>query len=436
VGKSAKKTKTAEKILGTYNRQAEKLSAQYQGVSTEDVLKGLKERLPRQRALDIACGNGRDARWLAEQGFVVDAVDGSEGMIAQAKQVNAHENVTYGVDLMPDLDAIREKGEKYDAITMSAAWMHLKPAERKRMFETITELARPGAMVFITLRHGPGPGDRPMFAVNAEELQHLATRNLMSFEHITEAGEDKLGRGDVWWDSVSLNVPQNHMDALKVFRDSIIKGPKYTSYKLGLGLCVTELAANRDDLVREVDDTRVAVPLGHLMLQWAKIYDGMADEGLAQIPQSARVNDPLNATRRFAEISGQLSPADLKPGMVLKPGQHAQFMRMMKSMRNTILNDGPVKFITRRDSGVPLFDYAPGTDTAPAGKIKLDDKYLRETFGELIMPRDVALAAKEFKSLITAGIAQEWIDFASRLNDNTPQDKLKTRVKKVLGVTK
>lgn len=433
MSKKRKTTKTTERILGTYNRQADKLSDQYQGVSTEDVLKGLKERLPRLRALDIACGNGRDARWLAGQGFIVDAVDGSEGMIEKAREVNAHENVTYGVDLMPDLAAIREKGEKYDAITMSAAWMHLKPNERKRMFETITELARPGAMIFITLRHGPGPDDRPMFAVNAEELQRLATRNLMSFEHITEAGEDKLGRGDVWWDSVCLNVPEGRTEALEVFRDSVIKAPKYTSYKLGLGLCVTELLSQRDDLVREVDDSRVAIPLGHVMMRWAQIYDAMADEGLAQIPQSDRVNDPLNATRRFAEVSQQLSPVDLKPGMTLKPGQHAQFLRMMKSMRNTILNDGPVKFITRRDSGVPLFDYEPGTDAGQAGKVKVDDAYLRETFGELILPRDVAGAAKEFSALITAGIAQEWIDFASRLND-APEDKLQTRVRKVLRV--
>src|SRR5215207_1060185 len=42
------------------------------------LLEGLRtpERIP--RALDLACGDGRNARWLAERGFAVDAVDVSD----------------------------------------------------------------------------------------------------------------------------------------------------------------------------------------------------------------------------------------------------------------------------------------------------------------------------------------------------------------------
>ncbi len=39
------------------------------------------------RALDIACGRGRNARWLAARGYAVDAVDISEVALAQAAQV-------------------------------------------------------------------------------------------------------------------------------------------------------------------------------------------------------------------------------------------------------------------------------------------------------------------------------------------------------------
>src|SRR5688572_4343366 len=138
-----------QQILSTYNAQAPKLSAQYQSVNSVDVLAGLNGRLPHYRALDIACGNGRDAKWLAEQGFIVDAVDGAAGMIREAQAVNAHENVTYNVDLMPDLSAIRNKvkttGQKYDVIVMSAAWMHLDAPARARMFRTLTDIANPGA---------------------------------------------------------------------------------------------------------------------------------------------------------------------------------------------------------------------------------------------------------------------------------------------------
>ncbi len=38
----------------------------------------LVDEQPKGRALDVACGRGREALWLAERGFVVDAVDVSD----------------------------------------------------------------------------------------------------------------------------------------------------------------------------------------------------------------------------------------------------------------------------------------------------------------------------------------------------------------------
>ena len=54
----------------------------------EDLLKAQ----PKNLALDIACGSGRNALYLASLGFIVDAVDYSEAKLAmlkqQAKQLN------------------------------------------------------------------------------------------------------------------------------------------------------------------------------------------------------------------------------------------------------------------------------------------------------------------------------------------------------------
>jgi tellurite methyltransferase len=43
----------------------------------------------RRRALDLACGDGRNARWLAELGFAVDAVDVSDVAIAALREAAA-----------------------------------------------------------------------------------------------------------------------------------------------------------------------------------------------------------------------------------------------------------------------------------------------------------------------------------------------------------
>ena len=44
---------------------------------------------PARRALDVACGDGRNARWLAELGFAVDAVDVSDVAIAALREAAA-----------------------------------------------------------------------------------------------------------------------------------------------------------------------------------------------------------------------------------------------------------------------------------------------------------------------------------------------------------
>ncbi len=50
-----------------------------------EFLKESVERLPRGRALDLACGLGRNARFLAEHGWRVDAVDISDAALDRAK---------------------------------------------------------------------------------------------------------------------------------------------------------------------------------------------------------------------------------------------------------------------------------------------------------------------------------------------------------------
>ena len=49
--------------LTTYDAKAAEFSAQYSSVKTVDVLPGLAQALPRLRALDAFCGDGRDAEW-------------------------------------------------------------------------------------------------------------------------------------------------------------------------------------------------------------------------------------------------------------------------------------------------------------------------------------------------------------------------------------
>ncbi len=71
------------------NADREKWNRRYaEGAYTErthpsSLLEAWADRIPSGRALDVACGAGRNALWLAERGFTVDAVDISSTGLAR-----------------------------------------------------------------------------------------------------------------------------------------------------------------------------------------------------------------------------------------------------------------------------------------------------------------------------------------------------------------
>ena len=75
------------------------------------------ERLPAGRVLDVACGAGRNALLLAEEGFLVEAIDISQSAIEMARTQADHRGleVTWQVD---DLDDVQLPQARYDVITM------------------------------------------------------------------------------------------------------------------------------------------------------------------------------------------------------------------------------------------------------------------------------------------------------------------------------
>ncbi len=71
--------------------------------------------LPKGKALDIASGEGRNAVFLAQQGFEVDAVDISEKGLKKAQKLAKEKGVRINTFLM-DLDQYQIEKERYDLI--------------------------------------------------------------------------------------------------------------------------------------------------------------------------------------------------------------------------------------------------------------------------------------------------------------------------------
>jgi SAM-dependent methyltransferase len=194
-----------------YDRHAASLSERYLALAPEVVHGSWAGTVLGQGrtgfACDIGAGSGRDANWLALQGWEVVAVEPSSAMRALAAR-GSDAKVTWLDDRLPELRRLRALGHRFDLVLVSAVWMHLPPAVRERAFRILAELLRPGGSLVITLRHGEDAAEnreRGFHAVSADELLACARRRaLVSTLHVRNRD---ARREDLHWETLVFTSP-------------------------------------------------------------------------------------------------------------------------------------------------------------------------------------------------------------------------------------
>ena len=206
-----------------YDKNANQLSDKYNSLDAEVVHRAwLKDHLPSTAGLacDIGAGSGRDANWLASQGWDVIAVEPSCEMRKLA-QDRSHANVTWLDDALPGLEKLRRLGHRFDLILVSAVWMHVAPMKRERAFRIISELLKPSGVLVITLRHGRDEAEnreRAFHEVSADELLEFAKRRALA---VTGRGMAKdQSRSHVNWETLIFSMPDDGTGSLPLLRCS------------------------------------------------------------------------------------------------------------------------------------------------------------------------------------------------------------------------
>jgi SAM-dependent methyltransferase len=115
----------------------------------------LVEPLPPGRALDLGCGEGADAIWLAEHGWQVTAVDISQTALDRAAVDTANRNLASRIDFQRhDLTESFPSGV-FDLV--SAQFLHSTvPMDRARVLRRAADAVAAGGRLMV-VDHGAAP---------------------------------------------------------------------------------------------------------------------------------------------------------------------------------------------------------------------------------------------------------------------------------------
>jgi SAM-dependent methyltransferase len=140
------------------------------------------------RALDVGCGEGAGAIWLAQRGWHVVAADISGVALerAAAHTLTVDPSLAARIDWR-HVDLLAEPPEPKAFDLVSAQFMQLPPDLRERLFAALAEAVRPGGQLLVVGHHpsdmtsGVRRPPRPELFYSAEE----AAQGLDDSWHVT-----------------------------------------------------------------------------------------------------------------------------------------------------------------------------------------------------------------------------------------------------------
>jgi len=103
--------------------------------------------------LDFGCGSGRDTKAFLQEGYQVEATDGSEEICIKASEYT-------GIHVQRMLFSELCAKEKYDGIWACASILHLPREELKDTLKKIETAIKPGGILYTSFKYGTFEGIR------------------------------------------------------------------------------------------------------------------------------------------------------------------------------------------------------------------------------------------------------------------------------------
>jgi len=385
-----------------YHRGFQEFTEAYEAFGFDDIHRDALPFIPKAPGLilDIGAGSGRDAAWFAAAGWEVVAVEPAGALRGHAAKLHLSPQIRWVDDRLPGLVSVHRLGIGYDLIWLSGVWQHVPPEDRGRAMRKMATLLKPGGRIVLTLRHGPAPEDRPMWPVDAYEVERLGIDHGLALRVATERREDRQARPDVRWQTVVLDLPDDGAGALPLLRGVILKQEKSATYKLALLRCIARIADGSPNVAREAGED-VEIPLGLVALYWLRMFKPLVERDLPQ-----RSGERMGFVKDAFKALTPLAPFDLRPGASFS-GEMAGWVARALADAARLIADMPARHLTYADDR-PVFATAYGRAPRASPALRIDQELLW-TYGSTRVPLAIWAAMRRMAAWIEPMLLAEWV---------------------------
>lgn len=143
-----------ENTIDYYNKNAKKFIDGTVSVDFKYIQDIFLKLLPEHaKILDFGCGSGRDTKYFLEQGFMVDAMDGSLELCKAARE---YTGINVKHMLFQDLNV----KEFYDGIWACASILHVKKTELPDIIRKMSLATKENGIIYVSFKYGNYEGER------------------------------------------------------------------------------------------------------------------------------------------------------------------------------------------------------------------------------------------------------------------------------------
>jgi len=148
--------------------------------------------------LDFGCGSGRDTRYFLDQGYRVEAIDGS---VELCRIASDYTGITVKHKYFEELD----EQEMYDGIWACSSILHLDRETLADVMIRMMKALKPGGIIYTSFKYGKDEGMRKgrYFIDFTEDSFREFLNRLPSKETAIEeqwlTADARPGRNNEWW---------------------------------------------------------------------------------------------------------------------------------------------------------------------------------------------------------------------------------------------